>query len=80
MLAFIVILSARLMVVLDAGWRSTPTVRGAYRAALAVAGGLAAVAFVVSAAFVRTRCADEPGLARRAGQRDLRRCAAGTPS
>ena len=51
-----------------------------YRAALAVAGGLAAVAFVVSAAFVRTRRAGEPDLALPAGQADLPRCAAGSPS
>ena len=51
-----------------------------YRGALAVAGGLAAVAFVVSAAFVGTRRAGEPRLALLAGRRNLRRCAAGTPS
>jgi len=51
-----------------------------YRAALAVAGGLAAVAFVVSAAFVGTRRAGEPSLTLPAGRRELRRCAAGTPS
>ena len=108
------------MVGSTAGWRSTPTVRGALlaaflvgafllqigsalgvtalmavatavtsshsvpgegsRAALAVACGLAAVAFVVSAAFVGTRRAGEPSLTLPAGRRHLRRCAAGTPS
>jgi MFS family permease len=51
-----------------------------YRAALAVAGGLAAVAFGVSAAFVRSPRAGELPLARPVGQADLRRCAACTPS
>jgi MFS family permease len=51
-----------------------------YRAALAVAGGLAAVAFGVSAAFVRSPRAGELPLARPFRQADLRRCAACTPS
>jgi EmrB/QacA subfamily drug resistance transporter len=51
-----------------------------YRAALVVAAGLAAVAFVVSAAFVRTRRADQPSLVRPVGREDVRRCAAGTPT
>jgi MFS family permease len=57
-----------------------PTPGDGYRAALAVAGGLAAVAFGVSAAFVRSSRAGELPLARSVGQADLRGCAAGAPS
>ena len=69
-----------LMAVATAVASTHPAAGDGYRAALAVAGGLAAVAFGVSAAFVRSPRTGELPLPRPVGQADLRRCAACTPS
>jgi len=69
-----------LMAVATAVASTHPAPGDGYRAALAVGGGLAAVAFGVSAAFVHSSRAGELPLAQPVGQADLRRCAACTPS